>query len=113
MGAGVFGAWTAYHSAVPGTTVTLIDQYGPASARASSGGESRIIRCSYGPDELYTRMALRSLTLWPEFFRRAGVNLFQKTGVLWMSQPGNNYVQQSREMLRKTGAPFQDLSRAI
>ena len=110
VGAGVFGAWTAYHLRRAGHDVTLIDQYGPANARASSGGESRIIRCSYGPDELYTRMALRSLTLWPEFFHRAGVDLFHPTGVLWMAKPGNRYVEQSRETLRKTGVKFQDLS---
>jgi monomeric sarcosine oxidase len=112
VGAGVFGAWTAYQLRRAGHNVTLIDQYGPANARASSGGESRIIRCSYGPDELYTRMALRSLTLWPEFFHRAGVDWFHRTGVLWMCKPGNHYVEQSRETLRKTGVPFQDLSPA-
>jgi monomeric sarcosine oxidase len=110
VGAGVFGAWTAYHLRRAGHDVTLLDQYGPANARASSGGESRIIRCSYGPDELYTRMALRSLTLWPEFFQRAGVHLLHRTGVLWMAKPGNRYVDQSRESLRKTNVKFQDLS---
>ena len=59
VGAGVFGSWTAYLLRRAGHDVTLIDQYGPASSRASSGGESRIIRASYGPDENYSRMAVR------------------------------------------------------
>ena len=39
--------------------VLLVDQYGPGNARASSGGESRVIRMGYGPDEIYTRFAPR------------------------------------------------------
>src|SRR5689334_17642256 len=62
IGAGVFGAWTAYTLVSAGHQVILLDEYGPASSRASSGGESRIIRCAYGPDEVYTRMAKRSRT---------------------------------------------------
>ena len=64
VGAGVFGAWSAYHLRRAGQDVILLDAYGPANSRASSGGESRIIRMGYGPDELYTRWAVRSLSLW-------------------------------------------------
>ncbi len=111
IGAGVFGTWTAYRLLLQGHRVTLIDQYGPASSRASSGGETRIIRCSYGPDEVYTRMAHRSLRLWSEFFDHTGhKNLLHKIGVLWMAKPENAYVQQSRETLRKVGVPFKDIS---
>ena len=112
IGAGVFGAWTAYHLRRAGHNVTLFDQYGPAGSRASSGGESRIIRAAYGPDQVYTRMAVRSLALWSEFFARAGRPLFHRTGVLWMAQPGNTYVQQSRDSLHKAGVKFDDLSPA-
>ncbi len=111
IGAGVFGTWTAYRLLLQGHRVTLIDQYGPASSRASSGGETRIIRCSYGPDEIYTRMAHQSLRLWSGFFNQTGhKNLLRKIGVLWMAKPENAYVQQSRETLRKVGVPFEDVS---
>ena len=112
VGAGVFGAWTAYQLLASGHKVILIDEYGPSSSRASSGGESRIIRGAYGPDELYTLMAKRSLALWDAFFIQRHLNLLRRTGVLWMAKSGNAYVQQSREMLRKAGMPFQDLSTA-
>ena len=55
IGAGVFGSWTAYCLQKSGARVLLLDAYGPANARASSGGESRIIRMGYGADEIYTR----------------------------------------------------------
>ncbi len=110
IGAGVFGAWTAYHLLSAGHKVALLDQYGPASSRASSGGETRIIRCAYGPDEIYSRMAKRSLALWSGFFRETGKNFLRRTGVLWMSKPGNTYAEQSRETLRKVQVPFRDFS---
>ncbi|HLW77547.1 MAG TPA: FAD-dependent oxidoreductase, partial [Bryobacteraceae bacterium] len=53
IGAGVFGAWTAYFLRKSGASVLLLDAYGAANARASSGGESRIIRMGYGADEVY------------------------------------------------------------
>ncbi len=110
VGAGAFGAWTAYHLRRAGYNVTLLDQYGPASSRASSGGETRIIRASYGPDEVYTRMAKRSLALWSAFSARTGREILQRIGVLWMSTPDNAYVEQSRATLRKEGVAFRDLS---
>ncbi len=110
VGAGVFGAWTALRLLQAGQRVILLDEYGAATSRASSGGESRIIRCSYGPDELYTRMAQRSLRLWTEFFRQSQADLLRPIGVLWMAKPDNVYAQQSREVLRKAGVAFRDLS---
>src|SRR5437588_2205067 len=70
IGAGVFGAWTAYQLAQRGKRVVLLDAYGPSNSRASSGGESRIIRMGYGSDEVYTRWAMRALPLWKELFER-------------------------------------------
>jgi monomeric sarcosine oxidase len=112
IGAGVFGAWTAYHLRRAGHKVTLIDQYGPANDRASSGGESRIIRASYGKDEVYTRMAVRSLVLWDAFFAETGRPLLARTGVLWIAKPDNTYAEESRESLRKAGVTFDDLTTA-
>jgi len=76
IGAGVFGAWTAWHLRRGGASVALVDAWGPGHSRASSGGESRIIRTGYGADEIYTRMAMRSLKLWKEL----GRGLFQSVG---------------------------------
>src|SRR5678815_3790472 len=52
VGAGVFGAWTAWHLRKAGQRVLLLDAFGAAHARASSGGESRLTRGSYGADEI-------------------------------------------------------------
>ena len=95
VGAGVFGAWTAWHLRRAGAPVALIDAWGPGHSRSSSGGESRIIRMGYGADEIYTRMAVRSLELWNEF----GRGLFRRTGVLWIGSEGDPYSAATRETL--------------
>jgi monomeric sarcosine oxidase len=112
IGAGSFGAWTAYELRRAGKTVVLLDAYGPANSRASSGGESRIIRMGYGPDEIYSRWALRSLTLWQQFFRQVQLPLFHRTGVLWLAREGVDYDQYSLETFQKLGVPHEQLSRA-
>jgi sarcosine oxidase len=113
-GAGVFGAWTALHLARRKKRVLLVDQYGPANARASSAGESRIIRMGYGGDELYTRWAQRSLTQWKEFFAhtKGGQPLFHETGVLWLGAKDDSRVKQTAEVLSRCGIEFEELSRA-
>lgn len=110
IGAGCFGAWTAHGLRRVGQSVRLLDQYGPANARASSGGESRIIRMSYGADEIYTRFSFRSLDLWRELFARAGLPLFHRTGVLWLSQEENPQTLATLETLRRVGVPHERLS---
>ena len=81
VGAGVFGAWTAHHLRAAGAQVTLIDQYGPANPRASSGDHSRILRCGYGADEIYSRFARRSLVQWRALEERSsGVALASVRG---------------------------------
>ena len=72
IGAGVFGAWIAWHLARSGQRVLLADQYGPAHTRGSSGGETRVIRMAYGSDAIYTRMAQSSL-------RRASSSIWTST----------------------------------
>jgi len=112
IGAGVFGVWTAHHLRQRGQRVILLDAYGPAHARASSGGESRIIRMGYGSDEIYTRSAMRALTLWREFCERVRHPLFHETGVLWTAAEGDPYTQQTRQTLARCGVQFEVLSTA-
>jgi sarcosine oxidase len=112
VGAGVFGAWTALHLARRRQRVLLVDAYGPAHTRASSGGETRIIRMSYGADEIYTRWALDSLRQWKELFASAGERLFHETGVLWLAGPDDSSLSESNATLQRCGVPHEILERA-
>jgi sarcosine oxidase len=101
IGAGVFGAWTARHLRRSGASVVLLDAYGPANSRASSGGETRVIRMGYGPDDLYTRWAIRSLPAWRQLESETGVQIFHQTGVLWLSEDSDEYTLKMLDVLKQ------------
>jgi len=110
IGAGVFGTWTAYQLRLRGAHVLLVDSYGPGNSRASSGGESRMIRLGYGPDEIYSRSAQRSLSFWQELFEQTNsVNLFQKTGILWLARAQDPYCEATLRTLQQLGAKYERL----
>jgi sarcosine oxidase len=109
VGAGVFGAWTAHFLRQSGASVALLDSYGPANSRASSGGETRVIRMGYGPDELYTRWAMRSLPLWRDFAARTGREIFRQTGVLWLSSDDDAYLKSLCSVLTQAGIAREEL----
>ena len=112
VGAGVFGAWTAWHLQRLGRRVTLLDAWGAAHARASSGGESRLTRGSYGGDSIYTRMAWDSLAEWKALSDRAEVPLFHRTGVLFFFPTREDHVDRTIETHRELNLPTEILDRA-
>jgi monomeric sarcosine oxidase len=113
IGAGVFGAWIAYRLCQSGRTVALIDTLGAGNSRSSSGGESRIIRSSYGPDEIYARWALRSLSAWKQVFDEVKQpRLFLRTGVLWTAPKDDARVATNLQALSNSGVPFETLDHA-
>jgi glycine/D-amino acid oxidase-like deaminating enzyme len=112
VGAGVFGAWTAHHLLEAGHKVTLIDAWGPAHSRASSGGESRLTRAAYGKDEIYTRMAMDSLPQWKALSAIAGLPIFIPAGILFFFPTEEPYVHDSIAAHKKFGLPTDVLSQA-
>ncbi len=110
VGAGAFGGWTPLHLRRRGLRVTLVDAWGPGNSRASSGGETRIIRGTYGPDKIYTHLVARALTLWRENQKRWNLDLYHPLGVLWMAPPEDAYEQASLTALREAGLAFDKLS---
>jgi sarcosine oxidase len=112
VGAGCFGAWTAYSLARCGHAVTLVDAYGPGNSRASSGGETRVIRMGYGAQEIYTRWSRRSLELWKALFDCTDPTLFRETGVLWMAREQDPLTTSTLATLERVGVQHERLSRA-
>src|SRR5258707_1670097 len=101
VGAGVFGAWTAWHLRKAGQRVLLLDASGPANARASSGGESRLTRTISAPDDVYTRMAWDSLESWRWLSARSGLPILHPIGVLMFFGKREPFVDQSIEAHRR------------
>mgnify|MGYP001167494212 CR=1 FL=1 len=113
IGAGAFGGWTALHLLECGARVTLLDAWGPGNSRASSGGETRVMRGTYGPDQPYTEMAARALMLWVKYERRWKRQFLHRTGVLWMASGRDDAFERgSAEMLRAAKIKFQEMSAA-
>jgi glycine/D-amino acid oxidase-like deaminating enzyme len=109
VGAGAFGGWSALHLLRAGWAVTLLDAWGPGNSRASSGGETRVIRATYGPQRLYTRMAVESLRLWKAHEELVGRRLFHPTGALWMAGKDDSYERAALPVLAAEGVAFERL----
>src|SRR5215470_5530271 len=110
IGAGAFGGWTALYLLRSGAHVTLLDGWGPGNSRASSGGETRVIRGAYGPDQPYTKLAARAMELWKQHEADWKQKFFHPIGVLWMAQGEGEFERGSLPALKETGIPFEQLS---
>src|SRR5512145_907579 len=110
VGAGAFGGWTALELLRRGAHVTLVDAWGPGHARSSSGGETRVIRATYGSHAIYTRMAARALALWRDHDRRFGQRLLQITGALWMFTRDDPFIAASAAALSANGLSLHEVS---
>ena len=114
VGAGAFGGWTALRLLERGARVTLLDAWGPGNSRASSGGETRIMRGTYGPEQPYTELAARALKLWVKYERRWKRQFLHRTGVLWMvSSRDDSFERGSLPLLRDARIKFQELSTSV
>ena len=112
VGAGAFGSWTAYWLRKAGKRVALVDAYGPGNARASSGGQTRVIRMGYGDQEIYTRWSCRSLELWKTLF--GGTDrpaVFHRSGVLWMARGDDPLTTKTLATLERLGVVHERVDR--
>src|SRR5215467_12488293 len=109
-GAGAFGGWTALELQRRGARVTLVDAWGPGNARASSGGETRVIRATYGTRAIYTKMAARAMHLWREYDAQWQRGFFRQTGALWMFGSDDSFGRASASALRSEGLPIEELT---
>ena len=112
VGAGTFGASLAWTLARSGEDVVLVDQFEPGDARATSGGESRLIRCSHGADPDYTASARRARTLWRELEAECGQELMVEIGMAWFAQREDGWEAESERTMTAQGIPSQRLDPA-
>lgn len=110
VGAGAFGGWTALALLRAGMRVTLVEAWGAGNSRASSGGETRVIRAVYGGAPIYSAMASRALVLWRESEQQWKRQVLFRTGALWMCAGDDGYVRKSIEPMRAAGLSVEQLS---
>src|SRR5882724_515586 len=109
IGAGAFGGWTALYLLRGGARVTLLDTWGPGNSRASSVGETRVMRGAYGPNQPYTKLAARAMELWKDHEAQWKQKFFHPIGVLWMVEGDGEFERGSLPMLKNAGIPFDQL----
>jgi glycine/D-amino acid oxidase-like deaminating enzyme len=109
VGAGIFGASLAYRLARDGWDVTLYERHAPGHPGAASGGESRLIRYSHGPDAWYARSAWRARDLWRELEAETGRELLVETGIAWFARRDDGWEARSEPVLRTEGIPVERL----
>lgn len=114
VGAGVFGACTAFwlSRSLGSARTLLVDAWEPGHLRASSSGETRVIRCGYGPRRLYTRWAWEALALWKQWEQAWGTKLFHRVGVLWLFEHEDDYTRDSLVVLAEEEIPVERISLA-
>jgi sarcosine oxidase len=105
VGAGVMGAWTALELARRGLDVLLVEQQTPGHVRASSGGESRLLRCAHGDDAAFTAMAHRSLEGWIRLEQELGRTLLVRCGLAWFARREDGWEAASARTLAAAGIP--------
>ena len=109
VGAGTFGASLAWWLAREGVDVVLVDQFEPGDRRATSGGETRLIRCGHGDDAGYTASARRARTLWRELETESGADLLIECGLVWFAGRADGWEAASERTMRAQGIPVERL----
>lgn len=109
VGAGAFGGWTAYHLLQQGVEVSLFDHWGPGHSRASSGGETRLIRAIYGQDAVYAKLIAEAFEQWRAFERKTGTQVYFPTGSLWLfSKKNDEYARSAIPLLAEQGLTVEE-----
>ncbi|MDH3733502.1 MAG: FAD-dependent oxidoreductase [Gemmatimonadota bacterium] len=116
IGAGTFGMWTALNLVRLGATVTVVDAYGPANSRSTSGGETRGVRSSYGdrPHGLqwvyWADEAIRRWTQWDEEGSELLLpRVFFQTGDLIMREEMEPYLEDTVAHWDTVGIEYETL----
>jgi len=91
LGGGIMGLATAYSiTKASDSKVLILDRYGIGNDYCGSNDINRVFRYSYGNDELYTRMAVKSLNLWKSLEQESGQELLLPTGLLMLQGEDQN-----------------------
>lgn len=116
IGAGAFGAWSALHLQRMGVRVLLVDKYGPGNSRATSGGETRGVRSSYGDrphGELWARWASEAIRRWrawdERWSKRLLPRLFFPTADLIFREEWEPFLERTKANWDATGVAYEIL----
>ena len=85
-------------SSPSGFEVTLVDRFEPGDPRSESGGETRLLRYSHGPDDFYAASVRRARATWVE------LGVLVECGMVWLARREDGWEADSERVLRAQGA---------
>ncbi len=101
LGLGGMGSAVAAHAAARGQRVLGLERFGPAHARGSSHGESRIIRQAYFESPDYVPLLRHGYELWDALEARTEMKLRAQTGGLFVGRPETAVIAGTLESARR------------
>ncbi|HST31476.1 MAG TPA: FAD-dependent oxidoreductase [Chthoniobacterales bacterium] len=114
VGAGINGVTSAIELKNRGHKVVVVDPGPLPHPLAASTDISKAVRAAYGPDEDYTALAERSISIWREWNQKFGTELYHQTGVLFVCRqpmrPGD-FEYESARVLEKHQHPIERFDR--
>ena len=117
IGAGAFGLWTALYLQRLGASVEVVDLYGPANSRSTSGGETRGVRTSYGdrPHGVeWARWANEAIKRWKAWDEEHAAHdvapFFYTTGDLILRSEPEPYLERTMAQWDDLGIAYEQPS---
>ena len=110
VGGGINGVTSAIELKRRGHKVILVDPGPLPHPLAASTDISKAVRAAYGSDEDYTALAERCIELWRKWNAKFGIELYHKTGVLFVCQhrmQPDDFEYESCRVLEKQGHRFE------
>lgn len=100
IGLGPWGSAAAWHLASRGKSVLALDKFTPPHKEGSHGGETRLARQSSSAGEQYTAFTKRTFELWEELSVKTGAGILNRTGTLFVGEPGSLWFDRTIGSLR-------------
>jgi sarcosine oxidase/L-pipecolate oxidase len=111
VGGGIMGISAAYHLAMRGKPVTVLESGDIPNIRGASGDHLRVFRLTYGADAFYTDMALKTLPLWLDLNAQTGERILQQNGMMEFAAKTHGYEEQSFKTLKELKIPVKKLEK--
>jgi sarcosine oxidase len=103
VGSGIVGGCAAGELASAGVDVTVFEQYDVGHDRASSFGDSRIIRRFYD-DAYYTKLMTAAYPLWSQLEASSGQHLIERVGGLYFAPRDHPRLHSAQAGMRAAGS---------
>lgn len=109
IGGGGFGSSAAYHSALRGKMVLVIDQFEKGHQRGSSHGETRVIRKAYFEHPDYVPLLQQSYKMWHKLEQKSQIDLISPCGLMVCGAPDSELISGTMQSAEENGLEIDEV----